>query len=1012
MEEDKYVKSYSAGFWKPDSDSSKRNLEIPSLITDQQSPIISLTLSQNWGFLLSADGKLCEIANSQSPTFPVEIPTPIKLIQVVCNDSIAIAIGSNRNMYSWGYDQDQTGLLGIPDVYEASSPTQIPGISNITQISIGTSHAAAINQEGQLITWGSGFHGELGTSGPICRQSPQIVTKAEKFKINQILCGDTFTCICTDGCYVYIFGSLGNSHHHLRGRLISTPKPSIGLSQKSRDNKILTTVPDLERHAVISMCCGNGFVSVLTDLGEVFFFDDCLTLIKAPIYQDSIIEMISCTENAVYGIDKNNGLIFEWKYNRKIRLSSSFESNICQLSCWSATVFAANEEYTNITLFNSQSIYSLFSCQTSIGFIEPIGYYLSIVYPYKRSEIAQQAVRNSLDLWNSAPVTPHMFNKTIRMESPVFIPEEENEMEKIFLEQINQEQEKQLLNAFRPTVFNVLQRAFKKIKEYTIMKIIHKRTLAATLVPTSIKKVLNRHEISSKFSAFQAIRNYVQNLIIIQEQNERNKQKRQLKIKEGTKLLLKMLSDCIFREEWFAFSQIKEYQLLYLQKKNAIMIIRKTFRNFIGHKVKCAFGKWKYYLRRMKSIEKQNEIKRKKEMNKADIIKLEHSLNIMNVIRMRTIRYGLNVWKEKTEKIRIYIENNKKKTESCLKNFVILLTLCREERKKESISAIKMISDAHKTSEKLKTLGIKLSEKVRNITAFSLNNHYKSLISYSRLSSYRPALIKIANICRLHMIETFSKIFKASKKLIMLSDLLKKHINMSLKNAFTVLSQNCRQKLNSRYQTFETPDISIFQESDMVLIQSIESIGDLTTSVASAYKKLSTLQTSNDLTIETKPDFNISLQSSDSKSKNLELFTYPSVSVLQTPREKRQTSSGIQTSIVLEKELTYQQKIIRNIMAKAGYLQEKSKSSPKRPPWIPPNKTVELSNAKNSNNSQQKRADYDNHLKERIKIIQQRKNPENLYSCAEIKQKREVCARRIKSYPDKTALHLISKHNS
>mmetsp|Transcript_22726 Transcript_22726/g.22475 ORF Transcript_22726/g.22475 Transcript_22726/m.22475 type:complete len:183 (+) Transcript_22726:519-1067(+) len=182
------------------------------------------------------------------------------------------------------------------------------------------------------------------------------------------------------------------------------------------------------------------------------------------------------------------------------------------------------------------------------------------------------------------------------------------------------------------------------------------------------------------------------------------------------------------------------------------------------------------------------------------------------------------------------------------------------------------------------------------------------------------------------MIGNFYRFFKASKKLVILSDLLKMYINKPLKAAFTLLSQACRQKVNSRYQTFETPDISIFQESDMVLIQSIESIGDLTTSATSGYKKLSTLQTSNDLTIETKPDFNISLQSSDSKSKNLELFTFPSVSVLQTPREKRQTSSGIQTSIVFEKELTYQQKIIRNIMAKAGYLQEKSKSSPKRPP--------------------------------------------------------------------------------
>lgn len=101
---------------------------------------------------------------------------------------------------------------------------------------------------------------------------------------------------------------------------------------KSAKNSNFISIPDLERHSVVDVKAANGVVCVLTDLGEVYMFDDCLDLIKAPVYQDTVIGSISTTDNVIYGIDKHKNQIFEWKYNRKIRLSASYESENCQLT--------------------------------------------------------------------------------------------------------------------------------------------------------------------------------------------------------------------------------------------------------------------------------------------------------------------------------------------------------------------------------------------------------------------------------------------------------------------------------------------------------------------------------------------------------------------------------------------------------------------------------------------------------------------------------------------------------
>lgn len=152
-----------------------------------------------------------------------------------------------------------------------------------------------------------------------------------------------------------------------------------------------------------------------------------------------------------------------------------------------------------------------------------IGKRIDSIKPYKRSEFARNLVRNLSDYSTSAPVTPR-FSKGIKREIQESEFPTDIDIEKVLEDHINQEREKQILKAVKPILHENLSFCFHLLKEFSIMKLIHKKTLAATLVPTSIEKILNRFEISYKSHAFQNIRisaEYKKTLIKLSE----NKQK-------------------------------------------------------------------------------------------------------------------------------------------------------------------------------------------------------------------------------------------------------------------------------------------------------------------------------------------------------------------------------------------------------------------------------------------------------------------------------------------------------
>ena len=108
--------------------------------------------------------------DSNGPTGP-PTPTPFALpaspVQIAAGDGSPLydsgrtsaAVLANGALAMWGYDGD--GELGDPRV-TGPGLVIVPGLSNITQVSVGGGHVLALDSSGTVWSWGMNFFGELG----------------------------------------------------------------------------------------------------------------------------------------------------------------------------------------------------------------------------------------------------------------------------------------------------------------------------------------------------------------------------------------------------------------------------------------------------------------------------------------------------------------------------------------------------------------------------------------------------------------------------------------------------------------------------------------------------------------------------------------------------------------------------------------------------------------------------------------------------------------------------------
>ena len=138
------------------------------------------------------------------------------IVQISSGGSHTCALDREGNIFCWGRgsegqlgndaSSDQDHPVAVVDAEGSTNP-----LSNIVQISLGSSHTCALNREGRLACWGLGSTGQLGNESFNNKDHPVAVVEAEGStdplgNIAQVDSGGNHTCAMTSGGRVLCWG--------------------------------------------------------------------------------------------------------------------------------------------------------------------------------------------------------------------------------------------------------------------------------------------------------------------------------------------------------------------------------------------------------------------------------------------------------------------------------------------------------------------------------------------------------------------------------------------------------------------------------------------------------------------------------------------------------------------------------------------------------------------------------------------------------------------------------------
>ncbi|KAI4815496.1 hypothetical protein KUCAC02_005638 [Chaenocephalus aceratus] len=184
------------------------------------------------------------------------------VVAIACGQDHCLAVCASGKVFSWGAGEDgQRGLL--PNLlHNRPSHVQMPLPIPVIQVACGNSHSLALTKGGDVFSWGSNSHGQLGLGKEVSLQFvPDLVRALTGVAVTQVTAGATHSLFLTLPGLVYCCGA--------------NKSGQLGLNrvdEKGRFN--ICMVPALRPLGVSFIRCGEAHSAVLTKDGKVFTFGE------------------------------------------------------------------------------------------------------------------------------------------------------------------------------------------------------------------------------------------------------------------------------------------------------------------------------------------------------------------------------------------------------------------------------------------------------------------------------------------------------------------------------------------------------------------------------------------------------------------------------------------------------------------------------------------------------------------------------------------------------------------
>jgi len=201
----------------------------------------------------------CETQNAPSLTrfVLVESLSAHFISKVACGANHSVAINEWGQLFSWGSDaHGQLGVNGGKGLQTVPKTVKHLATSTIVQVACGENHTLALTYDGQLFSWGSNSFGQLGLGTSTDREvKPTLVASLAGIPLAFIACGGNHSFAVSKSGAVFGWGK------NAFGQL--------GLSDEG-NKKFPSQLKTLRSIRVKYIACGDDFSVFLTSDGGVF----------------------------------------------------------------------------------------------------------------------------------------------------------------------------------------------------------------------------------------------------------------------------------------------------------------------------------------------------------------------------------------------------------------------------------------------------------------------------------------------------------------------------------------------------------------------------------------------------------------------------------------------------------------------------------------------------------------------------------------------------------------------
>lgn len=188
------------------------------------------------------------------------------IAQVSCGREHTMAVLVNGDLYGFGWAE--AGRLGTGDTGCCVFPTKVLTLQNVQAAACGREHTLVLNKQGEVFAFGAGFGGRLGNGSEADEELPVLVKALEGERVVRVDAGECHSAAINDKGEVFTwgFGNSGALGSGTRENSLIPSKIAGGWMDELDENGAPSTVTTL--------ACGGYHTLVGTSAGKLYGWGD------------------------------------------------------------------------------------------------------------------------------------------------------------------------------------------------------------------------------------------------------------------------------------------------------------------------------------------------------------------------------------------------------------------------------------------------------------------------------------------------------------------------------------------------------------------------------------------------------------------------------------------------------------------------------------------------------------------------------------------------------------------